>query len=117
MEKLNLDYNELCNLYPDAFESLNLYTFEQSPSVLTRLFDNRGVRVYLKYGANGGHGVEVYRKKTKQEFKKSNPNKDLDVNWEMIRIGMIQSYDSRLEAYKAGFEEAFNQLQYLIENE
>lgn len=117
MEKLDLDYAELTKLYPDAMASLKLYTDEQSLSVLTRLFDNRGVRVYLKYGANGGHGVEVYRKKTKQEFKKSNPNKNLDVNWKMIRIGMIQSYDSRLKAYKAGVEEAFNQLQYLIENE
>jgi hypothetical protein len=113
--EIELDYKQLSEEFPDAVRRLK--SLVRAVDTLIEIFDENGVRVYLGYGASGGHSVEVWRKKTEKEFKKDNPNKDLDLNWRMTRIGIIQSYNSREEAYKAGFKEAFNQLQYLIDND
>jgi hypothetical protein len=110
---LGLNYNKLSKEFPDAVAKIGK---SQSIQRLIQRFEQNGVRVYLGYGASGGHVPTVYRKKTVAEFKKDSPNKSLDLNWEMTRIGIIQSYNTRELAYKAGFEEAFNQLQYLIDN-
>lgn len=110
-----LNYKKIKENFPNAFSKLN--TKSQSVNVLTKKFDEHGVRVYLGYGASGGHKVTVYRKQTKEEYYKTNPNGSDDCNWQMIRIGIIQSQDTRLKAYKLGFEEAFNQLEFLIEKE
>ena len=86
----------------------------QSIRKLYNFFDDNGVRVYLGYGGSGGTTPTVYRRKTDKEFKKDNPNKSLDVNWKMTRIGIIQSYNTREEAEIVGFIEAFNQLEFLL---
>ncbi len=52
-------------------------------------FDKRGVRIFITYqSSNGKFGVECYRKKTVQE---STGNGD----WRMIRVGLINSFDTR----------------------
>ncbi|MDC7248566.1 MAG: hypothetical protein PQJ49_01445 [Sphaerochaetaceae bacterium] len=79
-------------------------------------FDSNRVRVYTGYGASGGHSVNVYRAKTPDEFKKENPNSNLDVNWRMTRIGWIPSYSSREIAEQVGFTIAFKELNFLLTN-
>lgn len=111
---MKLDYKKLSKDYPKATSLLG-YKSNYS-NKLIKFFDSNGVRVYLGYGASGGNRVEVYRKRTSKEFKKLNPNSNLDLNWQMTRIGIISSFNTRDEALKVGFEEAFKQLEYLINN-
>lgn len=55
-------------------------------------FDKRGVRAFVKYSVSTGKwGVECYRKKRKDESKGVH-------DWEMIREGHIQTYNSRKDA-------------------
>ena len=55
-------------------------------------YDARGVRAFVGYqSGNGCWSVEVFRKKTKEES-------EGDHDWKMVRVGHIQSYDSRVEA-------------------
>lgn len=110
---LELKYDKLSKNSPNAVVKIGK---SQNVQELIQRFDENGVRVYLGYGASGGHIPTVYRKQTESEFKKVNPNKSLELNWRMKRISIINSFNTRKEAYKAGFEEAFNQLQYLIDN-
>ena len=112
---VGLNYKELHKQFPNAVAKLKTKT--QSVNSLIEFFDKEGIRVYLNYGASGGHKVTVYRKRTKEEYINNSPNKREDCNWQMIRVGIIQSQDSRIKAYKLGFEEAFNQLEFLIKNE
>jgi len=111
---MRLDYKKLNKEFPKA--TILLGALINTPNKLIKFFDSNGVRVYLGYGASGGTSVEVYRKRTSKEFKKLNPNSNLDVNWQMTRVGIINSFRTRDEAYKVGFEEAFKQLEYLINN-
>jgi len=53
-------------------------------------FDKRGVRPFVTYAAaTGKYGVECYRKEKE-------PRSDAD--WKMIRVGHVQSYNTRDEA-------------------
>lgn len=60
-------------------------------------YDELGVRVFIKHSSSGTFGVELYRKKTESESKG-------DGDWQMIRIGHIQTYTTREEATKVGFK-------------
>ncbi len=60
-------------------------------------YDELGVRVFIKPSSSGTFGVELYRKKTKPESKG-------DGDWRMIRIGHIQTYETRDAATKVGFK-------------
>jgi len=111
---MKLDYKKLAEDFPKATSLLGVKS--NAPTRLMKFFDSNGVRLYLGYGASGGHVPTVYRKRTVAEFKKKNPNTDLDLNWQMERIGMISSYNTRDEARKFGYEEAFKQLEFLLNN-
>ena len=112
---MKLNYKKLNKEFPKAISLLGVKT--NSSSRLNKFFDSNGVRIYLGYGASGGTTPDVYRKRTSTEFKKLHPNSNLEVNWEMKRIGIIQSFSSRDEAFKVGVEEAFKQLEFLLNNE
>ena len=61
-------------------------------------YDKRGVRCFVKYStANGLFAIECYRKKTEQESEGTG-------DWRMIRVGHIQSYETRNEAEDAVLE-------------
>lgn len=110
---LYLNYNKIEKKYPRAVKAIKLYP--QSPRILYNKFDELGVRVLLGYGGNGGFKVTIYRRKTKNELAKEMV-RGVDENWRMTRIGIIQSYQHRIEAEKVGFEEAFKQLEILLED-
>ena len=57
-------------------------------------YDKRGVRAFVRYStSNGKWFIECYRKKKKEESKGEH-------DWQMIREGNIQTYNSRQEAEK-----------------
>lgn len=61
-------------------------------------YDERGVKAFTKYSElNGKWSIELYRKKTTEESKGVH-------DWKMIRIGHVQTYDSRLLAEKKAIE-------------
>lgn len=65
-----------------------------------RRFDDRGVRIFPVYQSMvGTWGLELYRKKTLEES-------EGDHDWKMIRVGHIQSYESRDESELAGIKKA-----------
>lgn len=52
-------------------------------------FDKRGVRAFVRYAVSSGTwAIECYRKKRKDESKG-------DHDWQMIREGYIQTFESR----------------------
>ena len=56
------------------------------------LYDRRGVRAFVRYAPNSGTwAIECFRKKTKEES-------EGDHDWKMIRVGHIQTYNTRNEA-------------------
>ena len=65
-------------------------------------YDARGVRAIVRYQElNGCWKIECYRKMTKKElveYYKKKQKEDDGSAWEMIRIGHIQSYNTRREA-------------------
>lgn len=113
-----IDYLKVWNEYPKAHQLLldEGVGTTQKIRKLYNFFDDNGVRVYTSYGASGGTVPTVYRRRTEREFKKEHPNKSMDVNWKMVRIGIIQSYSTREEAEISGFMEAFKQLEFLLNN-
>lgn len=60
--------------------------------------DKRGVRAFVTYAQETGNwAIEVYRKKRPDETTG-------DTDWKMIRIGHIQTYSSREEAFLKSIE-------------
>lgn len=63
-------------------------------------FDKRGVRAFVLYSiGTGAWKIEFYRRKTKDESKGEN-------DWEMIRIGYLGTFGSRIEAETKALEQA-----------
>ena len=57
-------------------------------------FDKRGVRFFVKHQPyNGKYSIECWRKKTDDESEGEH-------DWNMIRIGHIESYSTREQAEK-----------------
>lgn len=114
---MRLPYKKLKTFYPEAVALLENELFKtNNRTKLFNFFDDNRVRVYTGYGGSGGFKVEVYRSKTNEEFKRDNPNKELDLNWRMTRIGWIPSYSSREIAEQVGFTLAFRELNFLLTN-
>ena len=60
--------------------------------------DEKSVRAFVKYSeSNGKWGVVCYRKRLQHEITEDN-------YWKMIRIGHVQSYDTRDEAVQKSME-------------
>ena len=114
-----LNFKKIEKEYPKSFEMFSNQTIanKKTKKNLYAFFDSNYVRVFVGYSASGGFNPSVYRKYTTNEFKKAFPDKDKALNWNMKRIGIIQSYQSRLEAENKGFEIAFRELEFLLENE
>lgn len=64
-------------------------------------YDDKGVRAFVRYAeSSGAWAVECYRKKTTAELLFDSEKKGIpsDSNWQMIRVGHIPTYYTRLEA-------------------
>jgi hypothetical protein len=63
-------------------------------------FDSIGIRILPSYSANGSFGLDIRRKKSKEESAG-------DHDWKMIRVSHINSYYTRKEANEVGIGIAF----------
>ena len=112
-----LDFRTIETNHPNSFRLFNTQYHHHRKSKLYDFFDENHVRVFVGYAESGGFKVTVYRKYTETEFKKEFPDKDITTNWKMKRIGIIQSFQTRAEAECKGFEVAFGELEFLLEND
>ena len=83
-------------------QTLFLSELHAAPDFTTAVaeFDVRGVRPFVKMSSSGTYAIECYRKKTAQELDGlhgSNKAKR-DADWQMIRVGHIQTYETRQQA-------------------
>lgn len=60
-------------------------------------YDKRGVRCYIRHSDTGSWAIECYRSKLPSESKGES-------DWRMIRVGHIQTYETRKEAEEKVFE-------------
>jgi hypothetical protein len=105
---MKLQYNILENETPNSISLINSSIGKTNDKTkLYNWFDSNGVRVFISYGASGGFGVCLYRKKTQKE---SSGESD----WRMVRESIISSYLTRDAAEEVGFQKAFYLLEELL---